>query len=249
MSIGLRYWLNRSAMALVVAAGLAVSHATGASRLLTTVEDSEEQTAFTLDFPDLGITSSSRVIATRFNLEIDDETNTARFTEYFQLVESLTLPLGITTGPITVRIVSSEGAYSPSNQEFETVDLYEISFTNDLSAFGFESPVVIPSRSRGTVAGGAASARSVGMVWRGTGELANSSNPDEPFKYTYTCESKTVVTLPENVPPLPSVSAFQTPQQLCGAGSGACGPTGLVSVAGLVTGFGLMRIRPIRRRR
>ncbi len=180
--------------------------------VLHAYENAQVTTNFTLDFPDLGINSTSNVFYTRFKLELDEETGAARFLDYNQQIESLQLPLGITTGRIQVQILESNGSYDADTQTFETNDIYEITFQNDLSAFGFQSPEILPSTSRGTITGGAAGAQSVEMTWQGEGEFQNSENPSQPFRYTYTCRNSTVIAASEaDVPPLP------TPD-VCGGG-------------------------------
>ncbi|MCG8407446.1 MAG: hypothetical protein MI923_19780 [Phycisphaerales bacterium] len=173
--------------------------------VLNAFENSEVVTDFSLNFPGLGISSTSNVFYTRFNLEIDDETGAARFTDYNQQIESLTLPLGITTGRIQVRILESNGTYDPQSQTFVTNDVYEITFANDLSTFGFSSPEILPATSRGTVRGGANNAQNVELQWEGSGQFENESNPAEPFEFTYTCNVNTNIAESEaDVPPLPT---------------------------------------------
>lgn len=237
-----------SLVAVIAVSMMMVATAQAVPTVLYGVEDNEIQTQFTLNFPDLGLTTSSKVVATRFDLEIDEETGTARFTDYIQLVEPLLLPLGISTGPIQIRIVSSQGTYNTATRVFETNDEYEITFANDLSFFGFDSPVVIPSISRGTVDtdGGAANARSVGMTWEGSGEMENSDNPSQPFKYSYVCESTTLMSDPASRPPLPSVQVA-VPAQFCGTGT--CGGAGLGMMAMMFAGMGLIKVSQRRQRR
>lgn len=173
--------------------------------VMNAYENSSVSTSFELVFPDLGINSSSNVFFTRYKLEIDEERGTARFVDYIQQIDPLMLPLGISTGRLDIRITSSEGTYDAATQTFETQDVYEITFRNDLRTFGFESPVLLPAVSKGTLSGPAASARSVEMRWEGDGELANSENPAAPYKFTYTCRSTTTVAASAaDVPPLPT---------------------------------------------
>ncbi len=191
--------------------GLVWTDSAGAEpKTLNAFEDGNVTTDFTLSFPSLGFDSTSNVFYTRFQLEIDEEAGTARFLDYNQQIESLTLPLGITTGRIGVRINQSEGTYDATTRTFETVDEYEITFENDLSFFGFVTPVIFPAVSKGTVVGGAAAARNVQMTWGGTGQFENADNPEQPFEYTYTCKVETVIG--DEAPPLP------VPQQACADG-------------------------------
>lgn len=182
--------------------GLVWAETAGAApRTLNAFEDSRVTTDFTLSFPSLGIDSTSNVFYTRFKLEIDEEAGTARFVDYNQQIESLALPLGITTGRIGVRINQSQGTYDAATRTFETVDEYEITFEHDLGFFGFESPVIFPAVSKGTVVGGAAAARNVQMTWGGAGQFENADDPARPFEYSYTCKVETVVG--DEAPPLP----------------------------------------------
>jgi len=191
----------------VAAVVLASSHSVAASRLLNTYESANVQTNFSLNFPELGINSTSNVFYTRYKLDIDEEAGTARFTDYIQQIDPLMMPLGISTGRLDIRIVESSGTYDKATQTFETDDVYEITFANDLSGFGFESPVLLPAKSHGKLDAPLASAREVTMDWAGDGELQNAEEPEKPFKYTYTCSSRTTVAASDaEVPALPQRS-------------------------------------------
>lgn len=202
--------LHRSIVACVVALG-SLSFVAGVQAeptVLNAFENNEVVTDFTLSFPGLGINSTSNVFYTRYQLEIDEETGTARFLDYNQQIESLGLPLGITTGRIQVRILESNGTYDRQSRTFVTNDVYEITFANDLSTFGFSSPEILPATSRGTVTGGANNAQNVEMRWEGGGEFENSANPSEPFEFNYTCHVNTVIAASaDDVPPLPTPSS------------------------------------------
>ncbi len=218
-----------------LALGLSSLLASGARAeptVLHAYENAQVTTNFTLDFPDLGINSTSNVFYTRFQLEIDEETGVARFLDYDQQIESLQLPLGITTGRIQVRIRESDGRYDAETKTFETNDIYEISFQNDLSLFGFKSPEILPSTSRGTLTVGTDGTRSVEMTWEGEGEFHNSSNPAEPYRYTYTCRNSTIIAASAaDVPPLPT--------RICGDGMFGLFGIGFMSLcfAGFKTGI------------
>ena len=151
------------------------------------------------------------------------------------------LPLGISTGNIIVQIKSSSGTYDRDTGDFTTHDEYEISFTNDLSFFGFTSPVIIPSKSEGNLNGGPSNARTIGMTWEGQGELENSEDPSNPFKYTYVCTSTTKIADPATFPPLPEVNS-----SACGAG--LCGVTGLLPMLAFAFGLAMMKVNVARRR-
>jgi len=229
------------AFAGVAALLLPTGAALAETQVLYAMENNDAVNEFTLTFPDLGLTTSSKIVATRYRLEIDDS-GVARFTDYFQLVESLTLPLGISTGAITVRIKSSDGHYDPGTQALTTQDQYEISFANDLSAFNFESPVVIDATSSGTLKNSAADARTMNFTWEGSGALPNTTTPSQPYKYTYVCTTSTRFGSPDSFPAIPSI----TGANLCGAGT--CGPTGGLGMVPLMLG-GMAAIRSQFRRR
>lgn len=172
---------------------------------LNAYENSEVETNFELVFPELGIRSSSPVFFTRYKLEIDEEAGTARFVDYIQQIDPLAMPLGISTGRLDIRITESSGTYDAKTRTFSTNDTYQITFANDLSTFGFESPVLLPAVSHGTLSDAVDSVQTVEMSWEGHGELANESNPAEPYEYTYTCRSNTTIAKSEaDVPPLPT---------------------------------------------
>lgn len=184
---------------------VAAAPALAAVETLNAYENSQVTTSFDLVFPELGINSTSNVFYTRFELDIDAELGTARFVKYDQEIDSLAMPLGIQTGALTVRIVDSDGTYDPFSGVFVTNDTYEITFANDLSFFGFESPVLLPATSHGTITTDSDGRRTIQMNWEGQGELANSDNPAEPFRYTYTCRVNTVVAKDASeIPPVPT---------------------------------------------
>ena len=222
-----------------------VSRAGAAATMLHAYEDVEAENHFTLTFfgdtPEENMVTSSKVVATRLSMEVDEEAGTARFAEYYQIVEPLTLPLGISTGDIIVQIKSSSGTYDRDTGDFTTHDEYEISFTNDLSFFGFSSPVIIPSESHGNLNGGPAHARHIGMTWEGDGELANSADPSDPYKYTYVCTSTSKIADPSTFPPLPQVNSS-------GCGAGLCGVTGLLPMLAFAVGLAAMKVNVARRR-
>lgn len=226
----------RGLTAFVVLAGLSAAPAMAQdAKTVFGYEDSDFETSFSLTFPDLGITSSSKVFYTRFKMDIDESAGTARFTSYEQEIEPLILPLGISTGTLRVQIQNSEGSYNTFTDTFVTNDDYNITFTNDLTAFGFESPVVLPAVSEGRVTTEANGDRFIEMEWQGDGELANSENPSEPYKFTYTCSTRSrLADSADAVPALPTRNA---------CGTGIFGALGLGFV-----GFVGMK-RNVRRRR
>ena len=175
-------------------ASLLVSATTTAEpRVLVAQEDPNQVSAFTLDFGELGGVASSRIARTDYELEIDAEMGTARFVRYDQQVEALTLPGGFSTGNITIQVVedSSTGTYDRSTGLFVTSELYAVHFEGDLSAFGLESPVILPSTSAGFVLLDAQTGGSIGMEWIGEGELTNPFDPNSTIQFVYTCDVNT----------------------------------------------------------
>lgn len=228
--------LTLSVVALGVSAAPLLGQSVQSAQTYYGYEDANFQTSFRLDFPALGISSSSRVFYTRFKLDIDEDAGKARFVSYEQEIEPLTLPLGISTGTLRVRIQNSDGTYNAATGAIKTNDDYNITFTNDLSAFGFESPVVLPAVSEGTITTEADGSRYLEMQWQGDGELANSENPSEPYKFTYTCKTRSrVVESQAAVPALPV-------RDTCGTGLAALFGAGFVGLVGT-------RYRVRRRRR
>lgn len=237
----------RSVLTLAGAAVLVLASSSGLRADVTSldaVENTQVESAFTLNFGDLGIATSSKVITTRFQLDIDEDAGTAAFVSYEQQVEPLILPgptgEGISTGELTIRIIpgSSSGTYNPATETFTTNEEYEISFSGDLSAFGLVSPVVLPSTTVGQLKGGSASATEIQMNWSGVGQLANPGDPTgPPLDFNYVCEVNTVINRPATDP-----AAFfvQTLSDLCGGGAASLMAFGFV-------GFGI--VTATRRRR
>jgi len=189
--------LVRTAVAL--AAGLLIT--TGAraeSATIIAVENPALVSSFTLNFTGFGVTTSGLIASTDIAFEVDPDQGTARFVQYFQHVAALTLPGGFDTGDLIIEIVdgSSFGTYNELTKEFNTEELYVIHFTGDLSAFGIESPVILPSTSRGFVTIGTESGGEINLSWEGDGVLANP-NPNDPnpfIEFEYTCDVATTFT-------------------------------------------------------
>jgi hypothetical protein len=240
-----RLWIV-SAVGVLGGWALSAPQALAATTTVHAYEDVEAENHFTLTFfgntPEENLVTTSKVVATRLSLDVDEDTGTARFSHYYQIVEPLTLPLGISTGDIIVQIKTSSGTYDRDTGDFTTHDEYEISFTNDLSFFGFTSPVIIPSESHGNLNGGPSSARTIGMTWEGDGELPNSADPSNPYQYTYVCTSTSKIADPATFPPLPALSSAS------GCGAGLCGVTGLLPMLGFAVGLAAMKVNVARRR-
>lgn len=176
-----------------VASLLISATSTAEPRVLVAQEDPNQISAFTLDFGEMGGVASSRISQTNYELEVDAEMGTARFVRYDQQVDALTLPGGFSTGNITIQVVedSSTGTYDRRTGIFVTSELYAVHFEGDLSAFGLESPVILPSTSTGFVLLDAQTGGSIGMEWVGEGELVNPFDPNSTIQFAYTCEVST----------------------------------------------------------
>lgn len=139
--------------------------------------------SFILDFGVFGGISSANITTTEFELEIDPAAGTARFVDYQQQVDPLILPdgsaNGVSTGDITVEIIESlGGTFDRATGTFVTDDVYAVHFTGDLSAFGIQSPFILPSTSTGTVSYTSLAGGTTDMEWIGEGLLAGI-----PFSY------------------------------------------------------------------
>lgn len=147
--------------------------------------------SFTLDFgANLG-RSTGHISFMDIELEVDPDNGTARFVHYYQEVSALTLPGGLSTGDLIIEIVenSSTGTYNELTGTVDTVDQYAIYFSGDLSAFGLQSPVILPSTSLGTVMASAIDGGTITLDWAGFGQLANPFDPSNPITFEYTCSS------------------------------------------------------------
>lgn len=146
---------------------------------------------FTLDFGQAGGVTSANIALTDFTLSIDPQTRRARMVDYYQEVEPLVLPGGISTGDITIQTLPeySFGKYNHVTGTFVTVDYYVISFTGDLSAFGLTSPAILPGTSDGVVTFGDGKGGSISMDWVGKGYLQNPGGSHlPPIRFRYTCD-------------------------------------------------------------
>ena len=149
---------------------------------------------FTLDFgPGIGRTTAS-ITTTTFALSVNADQGTARFSGYHQELDPIILPGGFSTGNLTINIVpgSSSGTYDELSGMYHTRELYAVSFDGDLSAFGLQSPVFLPSESIGQLTLQAGEPGTVAMVWQGAGQLANPFDPNSFLDFTYFCSVNTV---------------------------------------------------------
>jgi len=176
--------VSRGRLLMAVTVALAVATATAASAspmVVSATQNPAVQSYFTLDFGFPGGMSSAQVADTTFELEVDPSAGSARFLSYHQNVAPLTLPGGVSTGDITVEIVTSlGGTFDRATGEFTTNDVYAVHFTGDLSAFGIESPFILPSSSTATVQYDAVNEGTTVQEWRGGGVLAG-------MMFTYEC--------------------------------------------------------------
>jgi len=187
---------------------------------IVTHENAAQPGAFTLNFGDLGITASSNITTTTYELSVDPVRGAAHFVSYLQHVQPLALPGGISTGNITVEIVdgSSHGSFDPFTRTFTTSEMYAVHFDGDLSAFGLTSPVLLPSSSSGVVAVDPVDGGVVTMDWTGSGELSNPFDPAHPLTFTYHCAVNTLFpTTAVNLVGLaliPDVASLQLPKEI-----------------------------------
>lgn len=165
--------MRKYLLSAVVLSGMAVSLTASAAVVsLKAEDDPAAPNFFTLDFGD-GQPRDALISDTTYDLRIDADAGTARFVSYDQAIEPIDIPIGpgvfISTGDISVRVVpgSSSGSYAAGTGAFTTTEQYEISFTGDLSAIGFLSPVVLPSSSSGTVIYTGAQSGTIEQLWDG----------------------------------------------------------------------------------
>lgn len=148
------------------------------------------ESAFTLDFGEfgdidgLGALRTGTISSTDMELTIDPDFGIARFTRYDQEVAPIILPGGFDTGNIRVLLVegSSTGTFDRLTGVFVTNEEYAIFFEGDLSAFGLESPVILPSSSTGVVSLEDLTIGSVALEWVGESTIG-SGKFAIPFNY------------------------------------------------------------------
>ena len=222
----------RSAVA--VSAAMICSSAFGAREVYHAVEDVTIPSTFTLEFVGFGDTIAE-IARTNLTLQLDPDAGTASLVNYYQDVDPLILPGGISTGALTIEIAwgSSSGTYNAATGEFSTNETYLIHFENDLSAFGMTSPAVLPGSSTGTLIrdGGDPTIGKIQLDWAGSGLLNNPFDPANPLQFNYTCN---VATDFEQVP-----ATEVCPNAGCDATDldGDCA-VGLSDVAGVLSAFG-----------
>lgn len=181
--------LRATSLCALVVGLMIASPATAEPIAVVAGDDPAVPSAFTLNFGDAGTVASARVALTDVEFQVDPDQGEARFVRYYQEVEPLTLPGGISTGNLTIRILdgSSAGTFDELTGVFETEEVYEIHFEGDLSAFGLESPVLLPSSSSGVLNLAPDEGGQIAMSWLGDGVLANPVDPLMPLEFSYTC--------------------------------------------------------------
>lgn len=178
----------------LIATALCAATAQARPLAISASQDQARVSSFSLNFGELGGVASALIAQTDLTVEIDAETGSARLIEYQQEIDPLMLPGGFSTGNIHVEIVedSSSGTFDSRTGEFTTNELYAIFFDGDLSAFGLESPVLLPSTSTGTITiDSNTSSGSVQLDWEGASELSNPFDPATPLSFTYICTMST----------------------------------------------------------
>lgn len=182
---------SRGGVAFVLAVVLTGERASADPIALMATQAPTPASSFSLAFPAAyGAPSDASISQTNFSLEIDAPSATARFTQYDQSVEPLTLLGYYNTGDIRVAVQpgTSHGTLNVLTGEFITQEVYDVYFDGDLSDFGFESPVSLPAVSVGTVKLSALTGGEVHMVWEGTYPLPNPYDPSTFIPLQYTCE-------------------------------------------------------------
>ncbi len=200
---------TRSIFAVAASVGmLAASTASATPYILSAVQDQSQSapdSTFALDFFGNGGVRDSEISNTTFGMEIDFDNETAKFTNYSQQIGSIALPNDsgpdVETGPITVSIIpGAEPGRLVDNLDgtftFETTDTYEITFTNDLSAYGFPGQsVLLPSSSIGTLTVDALRDGEIdgtaSMRWEDSSAMLNPSN-GELMPFHYACDINSV---------------------------------------------------------
>ena len=152
-------------------------------------DTAENPGSFTLNFVDIGVKAVGDITRTRQALKIDGDTGLVSFIYYDQDVSELILPGGISTGALHIEILESVGvSFDPKTGEFVTDDLYAVHFEGDLEAFGIESPFIMPGSSSGIIEYTDEDGGQLLMAWEGEGFLPNPKDPENPLRFTYTCE-------------------------------------------------------------
>ena len=191
--------IHRIQVAVLLAAGVGLTAAAAAApQALNARQNPTESSTFTLDFGDFGGERQANISTTQFQLVVDADAGTARFTNYLQHIDPILLPGDVSTGNITVVIEpgAEPGTYVPETGAFSSTDTYAIYFEEDLSQFGLESPVRLDSTSSGTVTFSNERSGLIDLGWQGRGELGQTG-----ITFDYTCEVATIFGI-RTIPPV-----------------------------------------------
>jgi hypothetical protein len=173
---------------------LLVAQAAGAPLTLNTEQNPALESSFTLDFGEYGGARTALISGTEFDLEIDPANANAQFLNYSQNVDPLTLPGGFSTGNIAITIDESlSGEFDRTTGVFTTNDVYAIHFDGDLSAYGIESPFILPGSASGVVSFDSVSTGYADMEWEGEAMLESPFRADK-IVVKYTCSIRGVFT-------------------------------------------------------
>ncbi len=143
---------------------------------------------YTIQFPlELsGATVEMNIVGGSFELIVDEEAGTAALSSWHQEIDPVML-FGMSTGPITITLVSEDGedavgTYNAETQEFSVEATFQIEFDDSqLWQVGFVSPVNLTAVEEGTIHG-SGSIGSVIMHLAGEGEFAGGT-------FSYTCNT------------------------------------------------------------
>jgi len=198
--------------ALVAAFGcVAANTASAGTFQVNATSDPDNVSAFTLQFGDGLGDASANITTTSLALALDDLTGTASLRAYYQQIAPLILPGGFSTGRITVSVLpgSSVGTYNPATGDFATSETYVVHFEGDLSAFGLQSPVLLPSNSVGVLDPSEGTLGALRLNWSGVGQLANPFIAGERISFTYACTVSTLVVPRGGFPTKPVLGATE----------------------------------------
>ena len=143
---------------------------------------------YTIQFPlELsGATVDMNIVGGSFELVVDEDEGTAALASWHQEIDPVIL-FGMSTGPITISLVTEEGenavgTYDAETREFAVEATFQIEFDDSqLWQVGFVSPVNLTAVEEGTIHG-SGSIGSVIMHLAGEGEFAGGT-------FSYTCNT------------------------------------------------------------
>lgn len=169
--------------AMIAATLSAIPTASAALQYVNAEQAAAGDSSFTLDFlgadfgDGFGSVRTSQISTTLLGLAVDEVLESAKINYYNQSVDALTLPYGVNTGPLTIKVVPgtqtsvSYEEIAPGVFSFQTAEFYEIKFTADLSGFGIPgTSVFLPGGASGIID---YTNETVSMAWTGAGQLLN----------------------------------------------------------------------------